>query len=83
MSLLDKLDRKYGRHGVPYVTEVIILGQVLLTVPMMAAPERVMNLMLIAEELLAGEVWRLLTFVFVPTIRVQGGFGLIFLFFMW
>lgn len=73
MSILNALERKFGRFAVPQVTVAIVICQV---VVFFAA--QVMNhgpragdpvtdrLTLVPESVLQGEVWRLATFLLVP-----------------
>ncbi len=75
MSLLDKLDRRFGRFAVPNVTVGLIACQVVVYFCLLARPgvpdaspleER---LELIPARVLQGEVWRLATFLIVPPVR--------------
>ena len=66
MKLLDNLQRRFGRYAVPHVTEGLIACQVLVYFLAMNRPEFVADIMLIPSKVLAGEVWRLATFVCQP-----------------
>ncbi|MEX2671766.1 MAG: hypothetical protein WD294_06615 [Phycisphaeraceae bacterium] len=66
MSLLDKLERKYGRYGVPHVTEMLIGGQVLFIGVALSQPDLLDRLALSRDALAAGELWRLVTFLLIP-----------------
>ena len=74
MSLLSRLERKFGRYAVPHVTAGLIFCQVVVFIATQASlrpegPEvSVDRLLLIPSFVLAGEVWRLLTFLIVPPI---------------
>jgi hypothetical protein len=72
MSLLDTLERKLGRFAVPHVTlgliacqAIVYVANLLLERPNAAEPfaER---FLLIPQKVLAGEVWRLVSFLVVP-----------------
>jgi hypothetical protein len=83
MSLLDTLDRKFGRYGVPNVTVGLIACQVvtylLSFAPAPAGAEPVVaRLMLIPDRVAAGEYWRLATFLIMPPST-----NLLFAFFFW
>ena len=71
MSLLDTLERKFGRYGVPNVTAGLIACQVVLYLVQFAlsraggAPAD-LRLDLIPSRVLDGEWWRLATFLVVP-----------------
>jgi len=79
MKLLDKLERELYRFAVPHLTLLITLGQVVLYVLcyiLKAVPTE--DVMLSADRVMNGEVWRLFTFVFTPPITNP-----IFAFFGW
>jgi hypothetical protein len=84
MSLLDRLDRKFGRFAIPQVTAGLIACQVIvfLLIQGMPRPEGAepieMRLLLIPERVLAGEVWRLATFLVMPPMGNP-----VFAFFFW
>jgi hypothetical protein len=83
MSLLSKLNAKFGRYGIPNLTVILIVGQVFAYV----ASRLDLNnqkldvldrLRMYPDRVLAGEWWRVLTFVFDPP-----GMNVIFAFFFW
>jgi len=67
-TLLNKLERQFGRYEVPRTTEALIVLQVLTYVLTYARPEIVQSLYLIPDLVMAGEVWRLVTFLAVPPV---------------
>lgn len=83
-SLLDHLNRRYGRWGVPHVTAVLILGQIAAFVLVWGHPELAGKLELVPDRVLDGEVWRLATFVFYPPLTnpICAFFGWYLLFLM-
>ena len=79
MHWLDKLQRRFGRYAVPNVTMGLILGQVALYLLVKFGHAEVLtNAALVPSLVLEGEVWRLVTFLFVPPLRNP-----IFAFFYW
>ncbi len=70
MSLINRLERKFGRWGIPNVTLFLIVGQVLLfALVMLRARDGgnpLANVALDPAKVADGEVWRLVTFLFVP-----------------
>ena len=71
MSLIDRLERKYGRFAIPNLTTVLLAGQVLLFGVMMIRFRQgdgnpLANIYLIPGKVVEGEIWRLLTFLFEP-----------------
>jgi hypothetical protein len=74
MNLLNSLERKFGRFAVPHLTLALIISQVVIYV-FAQAPARgeggeplLTRLELIPERVLAGEVWRLVTFLVEPPL---------------
>jgi hypothetical protein len=83
MTLLSNLNAKYGRYGVANVTMILIMGQVLLYLAHQLNPGQngidiLERIQMYPDKVLAGEWWRLITFVFDPP-----GMNLIFAFFYW
>jgi len=70
MSFLNRLERKLGRWAIPNLTSIIIAGQVLLYFMITMRPGQgihsLANIVLLPSAVIGGEVWRLITFVFVP-----------------
>ena len=83
MSLLSRLERRFGRFAVQNVTVILIVGQVFLYVAQIISPPNggfnvLDNVRLYPAAVLNGEVWRLITFVFDPPLTDP-----IFVFFFW
>src|SRR5260370_14984329 len=89
MSLLDYLERKFGRFAVPQVTAGLIACQVVVYLAgfVLDRPGRepiASQLVFIPERVLQGEVWRLLTFLVMPPVpSVISLFNLVCAFFFW
>lgn len=66
MRLLEKLERKIGFIAIPQLTIILIAGQTLFFVMGLMGNVSPANIMLSADAVMAGEYWRLLTFLFVP-----------------
>jgi hypothetical protein len=71
MSLLTYLERRFRRFGIPNVTVVIIVGQMALYFANLVRhanrlPGVARQLNLDVPRILDGEVWRLISFAFVP-----------------
>lgn len=69
MALLDKLEKKLHGVAVPNLTLYLIIGQALVFVLSLTRQLPFDRVLLIPEYVLAGEYWRLLTFLFVPPTR--------------
>lgn len=78
MNALDKLERRFGRLALPRVTLYLVVGQVLFYVLGAFDPGLLPLLELEGAQVLRGEVWRLVTFLFVPPLAHP-----IFAFFAW
>jgi hypothetical protein len=76
MSLLGKLEDRFGRFAVPQLTLAVIICQVavygLTYLPMARGDEHVIvaieRLQLVPDRVLEGEVWRLVTFLAIPPL---------------
>ena len=66
MSMIDKWERKLKKYALENVTLYLILGQVLFYVFHLSGRFILERVVLIPEDVLAGEWWRLLTFLFIP-----------------
>jgi hypothetical protein len=84
MSLLDKLERKLGGLAIPNLSLYIVIGQVffvLATMFQLLDPGRVDYA---AVDLMRGEWWRVITFMFVaPVPSPDALVGFVFLVFGW
>ena len=80
--MLDRLERKFGRFAIANVTAILIAGQVMLFIMQMMqgrdGGNQLANVTLIPSLVVHGEVWRLITFLFVPPATIP-----IFVFFFW
>lgn len=64
---LDKLERKYGRFAIPNLTNILVAGQILvLAVELFVNRYITIYLALSPDLVLKGQIWRLITFVFIP-----------------
>lgn len=78
MHLLDTLEKKFRRYAVPNMTLYIIAGQALFFMFVLTGRFILERVVLIPELVLAGEWWRLVTFLFIPPLTNP-----IFAFFAW
>ena len=73
MKLLNRLERIFGRWAIANITVIIIAGQVMLYfMQRMGGKQGLLadpvNLWLLPGQILGGEVWRLVTFIFCPPL---------------
>jgi hypothetical protein len=66
MKLLERIDRIVRPIAIPNLTVIIIIGQVMMTVVNGANEQMLGRATLVWTNVLQGEVWRLITFLFVP-----------------
>ena len=66
MKLLNRLERKFGDYAIPNLTVYLIALQAFSWVLLQAHPELFLKLVLTHDGLMKGEVWRLLTILFIP-----------------
>lgn len=84
MNWLDRLNRRFGRFGIPYLMNAILIGQAAVWFVTMFVNARVYSLLTLN---LAGlqhlQLWRLISFVFVPPLTTSVlGFAF-YLYFLW
>ena len=64
---LNRLERKYGRFGIPNLTNILVGGQILvLAIELFVNSTITIWLGLSRYLLLQCEIWRIITFVFIP-----------------
>jgi membrane associated rhomboid family serine protease len=66
VSLLDSLERRWGRWCIPGLLRVVALVQALMFILIKANPAVHPHLQLVPREVMHGDVWRVLSFVFLP-----------------
>ena len=66
MSWIDKLERKFGRWGIPNLTFYIVICYVLGYLLMYINPSLLSMMSLEPAMILRGQVWRLVTWVIYP-----------------
>ena len=74
MRLLDKLEQKIGWLAIPNLMLYILAGNAIVYVmQMMFSLDLVSVLAFNRDAILAGQVWRLISFVFIPPAAFSGG----------
>jgi hypothetical protein len=66
MSMLDRLERRFGRFAVPQLTWLLICGQVIGFILATVDAKNIDKISLSMEQVAAGEFWRLGTFFVMP-----------------
>ena len=83
MSLLDRLERTLGRFAIAGISLYLVIGQVFVVLATMAGILPSGRLGLVPQQVLAGQWWRLATFLFQPPPLSGGLWGLVGLVFAW
>jgi len=83
MKWINRLDAKFGRYAVPNLTVLLIVGQALVFLASLSPAANAgaslrANIALVPSKVVAGEWWRLVTFLFDPPITNP-----LFAFFFW
>ncbi len=76
--MLNALEKRIGHWAVPNVTLGLIIGQVVIYILAQDNPAILENAVLVPRLVLEGQVWRLMTFLFVPPMM-----HVLFAFFFW
>lgn len=64
---LNRLERKYGRYGIPNLTNILVAGQILvLAIELFVDRTISFWLGLSRSLLLQGQIWRVISFIFIP-----------------
>lgn len=78
MNWMNKLERKVGRYAVPNLSRYFVIAIVAGFLINLASPVLMSFLQFDAASILHGQIWRLVTWVFVPVTSMDF-FGLLFL----
>ena len=78
MNLLEKIERRCGWFAVPHLTLAVIAVQALAFLALTGNPELYGGMVLWADAVMAGQWWRLLTFLMLPPTQ-----SIIFVIFAW
>ncbi len=68
MTWLDRLENRFGHLAVPGLPRIIVGLTAIVYVLSVFNPEYLNALALIPRKVMEGEVWRLFTFLFIPTL---------------
>lgn len=78
MNWLNSFERRFRRYAISNITVYLILGQVLFFIFAVSGRFILDRIVLIPAQVMAGEWWRLITFLFIPPLTNP-----IFAFFAW
>src|SRR5579862_1695733 len=80
--LLERLDRRLGKYAIPNLMALVVVGMGIVWVLSMQRPDVISRIRLDFGAVRRGEVWRLVSFVLVPSSS-DSMFMLINLYFLW
>jgi len=66
MSFIDRLEYRFGRYAIPGLIRYVVLFSALVYILIKLNPDFGPRLILDRDAILHGEVWRLVTYIFVP-----------------
>jgi len=79
MSLLNRLERHLGRFALPNLSLYLVIGQVLFLGLALLTGFDLERIALLPNAVREGEVWRLITYLFLPPVAVLTMTGALFL----
>ena len=84
MNWIDKMEKKWGRYAIVNLSRYLVFAQIIGLVMAMAVPQVLTYMTFSGYDILHGQIWRLISWIFIPTASLDI-FGLLFLFcvFMW
>jgi hypothetical protein len=83
MPLLNRLERLLGRFAISNLSLWLVLGQVLFLGLALLGNFDLSRIALLPAAVFAGEIWRPVTFLFLPPVSVVSMTGAVFLAFSW
>ena len=87
MRWINTLERRFGHLAVPGLMRIIVAFNALVFLMATVRPNIVGLLELRPERVMAGEVWRLVSYIFVPQVSTDGTFSVLWVFlylnFLW
>ena len=84
MRWIDKLERRHGDLAIPNLINIVLIGQLVVWFVVMFISTFPLEFFpLIRSGLLHGQVWRAVTFIFVPTLTTSPLALLLELYFYW
>ena len=72
MRWINHLERRFGFLAVPGLIRVIVALNAIVFVLVKAQPDFINVLTLVPQRVMAGEVWRLVTYAFIPQVNLGG-----------
>ena len=83
MSALDKLERKLKGRCIPHITRIFVICSILGDLLYMQNTASVGYFAFSPHLIMQGQVWRLITWIFMPSGNTSSFWGLLFIFCLW
>lgn len=86
MKWIDRAERKFGHLAIPHLIRLVAMFNVLVFVLYKLNPHSLEWLALDPEAVLRGEVWRLVTYLFIPSLGgpvIDWLFAALYIWFIW
>ena len=87
MRWINTLERRFGHLAVPGLLRIVVAFNALIFLMLMVKPEFVDWLELRPDRIMAGEVWRLFTYILIPRVSVDSQLSVLWAFiylnFLW
>lgn len=83
MKLLDSLEKRFGHLAVPNVIMVLIVAQLFIYAAIIAGRLELASIVLVPKAVVAGEWWRVFSFLIAPPYLAGTLFQALFLAFFW
>ncbi len=78
---IHHLERRFGSLAIPGLIRIVVVFNALVYLLLQTRPELVETLTLRPDRVMAGEVWRLVSYVFIPQVVATGTFSVLWVFF--
>lgn len=72
MTFLERLEKRYGRFAIPGLIRIVVAFNALVYILQIINPYFVQMIDLDPAKIMEGEVWRLVSFVFIPRVLPGG-----------
>lgn len=69
MSFLDRFERRFRKYSVSNITKIVVAGMIFFYAISFINPELIQFINYNPAKILKGEIWRLITFIFIPGSR--------------
>lgn len=81
MRWINTLERRFGSFAIPGLIRVIVAINAVVFVMIKTKPEFLDELTLVPEKIMAGEVWRLVSYVFIPKVNPESSLSFFWILF--